>query len=139
MLHVVLYTPVDRLISCLLQSDKVHKVTQFQMTGWSPEGLCTNHKALVGLVEHATTEQMRTGNKPIVVHGSDTVSRSGVLCAFMNAMECCKTEGTVDVFQVVRALRIQKPGAVTTVEQYCSIFDLMFLFLETFAIYSNFK
>ena len=33
----------------------------------------------------------------------------------MNAMECCKTEGTVDVFQVVRALRIQKPGAVPTV------------------------
>ena len=46
---------------------------------------------------------------------SDTVSRSGIFCAFMNAMECCKAEGTVDVFQVVRALRIQKPGAVPTV------------------------
>ena len=32
----------------------------------------------------------------------------------MNAMECCKTEGTVDVFQVVKALRIQKPEAVPT-------------------------
>ena len=46
---------------------------------------------------------------------SDTVSRSGIFCALMNAMECCKTEGTVDVFQVVKALRIQKPGAVPTV------------------------
>ena len=27
----------------------------------------------------------------------------------------CKTEGVVDVFQVVKALRVQKPGAVPTV------------------------
>ena len=46
---------------------------------------------------------------------SDTVSRCGVFCSFINAMECCKTEGIVDVFQVVKALRIQKPGSVLTV------------------------
>ena len=46
---------------------------------------------------------------------SDTVSRCGVLCSFINATECCKTEGIVDVFQVVKALRIQKPGSVLTV------------------------
>jgi hypothetical protein len=33
----------------------------------------------------------------------------------MNAIEMCKTEGVVDVFQVVKALRIQKPGAVLAV------------------------
>ena len=46
---------------------------------------------------------------------SDTVSRSGVFCTLMNMIECCKTEGIVDVFQVVKALRIQKPGSVLTV------------------------
>ena len=60
---------MDSIILCLWQSGEVHKVTQFQMTGWSPEGLCTNHKAFIALVEQVTTEQMRTGNKPIVVHG----------------------------------------------------------------------
>ena len=30
-------------------------------------------------------------------------------------MDRCKTEGVVDVFQVVKALRVQKPGAVPTV------------------------
>ncbi len=30
-------------------------------------------------------------------------------------IEKCKTEGVVDVFQIVKALRVQKPGAVTTV------------------------
>ena len=46
---------------------------------------------------------------------SDTVSRCGVFCSFINAIECCKAEGIVDVFQVVKALRIQKPGSVLTV------------------------
>ena len=69
----------------------------------------------------------------------------------------------MDVFQVVKALRIQKPGSVLTVvslnieicrptgmcidpglclslqEQYRFIFDLMLLFLDSFSIYSNFK
>ena len=45
---------------------------------------------------------------------SDTVSRVGVFCSLVNAIEMCKTEGVVDVFQVVKALRIQKPGAVLT-------------------------
>ena len=46
---------------------------------------------------------------------SDTVSRCGVFCSFISTMECCKTEGIVDVFQVVKALCIQKPGSVATV------------------------
>ena len=50
-----------------------------------------------------------------IVVCSDTVSRVGVFCSAMNAIDMCKTEGVVDVFQVVKALRIQKPGAVQTV------------------------
>ncbi len=46
---------------------------------------------------------------------SDTVSRTGVFVAAMTVIEALKTEGMVDVFQVVKALRIQKPGAVPTV------------------------
>ena len=46
---------------------------------------------------------------------SDTVSRSGMFCAIVTTIERCKTEGVVDVFQVVKALRVQKPGAVLTV------------------------
>ena len=49
---------------------------------------------------------------------SDTVSRVGVFCSVVNAIEMCKTEGVVDVFQVVKALRIQKPGVVLTVVSY---------------------
>ncbi len=46
---------------------------------------------------------------------SDTVGRSGMFCAIATTIEKCKTEGVVDVFQIVKALRVQKPGAVTSV------------------------
>ena len=47
-------------------------------------------------------------------HYSDTVTRSGMFCATATVIDRCKTEGIVDVFQVVKALRVQKPGAVPT-------------------------
>ena len=46
---------------------------------------------------------------------SDTVSRSGIFSAIATTIDRCKTEGVVDVFQVVKALRIHKPGAVLNV------------------------
>ena len=51
----------------------------------------------------------------VCVSCSDTVSRSGMFCAIATTIERCKAEGVVDVFQVVKALRVQKPGAVRTV------------------------
>ena len=45
---------------------------------------------------------------------SDTVGRSGMFCAIATTIERCKSEGVVDVFQVLKAIREHKPGAVTT-------------------------
>ena len=49
---------------------------------------------------------------------SDTVTRSGMFCAMATVIDRCKTEGVVDIFQVVKALRVQKPGAVPTVVKF---------------------
>ena len=35
-------------------------------------------------------------------------------CAISNTLEQCKAEGVVDVFQTVKRLRMQKPGAIST-------------------------
>ena len=102
-------------LSLSLQTQKAHKVTQFHITCWRPDGHCSNPKSVTDVIEEMTKVQIRSGNKPIVVHCSDTVTRSGMFCAIATTIERCKTEGVVDVFQVVKALRVQKPGAVPTV------------------------
>ena len=81
------------------------------------------------MIEEMTKVQIRSGNKPIVVHCSDTVTRSGMFCAIATTIERCKTEGVVDVFQVVKALRVQKPGAVPTVVSGC-ILSIIFIWRE---------
>ena len=50
---------------------------------------------------------------------SDTVS-CGMFGAIATTIELCKTKGVVDVFQVVKALRVQKTVAVRTVVSLAS-------------------
>ena len=47
------------------------------------------------------------------------MSRSAIFCAVATTIERCKTEGVVDVFQVVKAMRAQKPGGIQTVVCSC--------------------
>ena len=89
-------------------------MNQLHITSWKPNGHCSNLKSVTDVIEEMTKAQIRLGNGPTVVHCSDTVTRSGMFCAIATTIERCKTEGVVDVFQVVKALRVQKPGAVPT-------------------------
>ena len=50
----------------------------------------------------------------IISYHSDTVSRTGVYCSASIALEQCKIEGVVDVFQVTKAVKRSKPGAITS-------------------------
>ena len=84
-----------------------------------------------------------------------------MFCAIATTIERCKVEGVVDVFQVVKALRVQKPGAVRTVVrmhalsllrvtviltsevlslqvQYQLIFEALLVYLDSFNTYANF-
>ena len=46
---------------------------------------------------------------------SDTVSRSAIFCAAMTAIECFKVEAMVDIYQIVKTMRMQKPSSVLTI------------------------
>ena len=92
---------------------------------------------------------------------SDTVSRSGMFCAIATTIERCKTEGVVDVFQVVKALSTCTqtwsslhsgqyhnhssfslcPNFVllsTLQWQYEAVFDAVLVFIDSFDTYANF-
>ena len=57
---------------------------------------------------------MSGGKYSLCVFSAVTL-QSGMFCAIVTTIARYKTEGVVDVFQVVEALRIQKPGVVRTV------------------------
>ncbi|CAI8024123.1 Receptor-type tyrosine-protein phosphatase alpha, partial [Geodia barretti] len=121
-----------------IKTADAHQVVQLHMVNWSPDGSCSNLPTITSVIREITDIQMKTGNQPIIVHCSDTVGRSGMFCAIVTTIERCKTEGVVDVFQVVKALRVHKPGAVLTVAQYRLLFEAVLVYLESFDTYSNF-
>ena len=105
-------------------------MVQFQVTDWPKDGRVKKPQTILQVIEEVIRRQQKIGGGPIVVHcryidsthsnsyslplSSDTVSRCGVYCSVSIALEQCKTEGVIDVFQVIKAVRMYKPGAVTT-------------------------
>ena len=47
----------------------MRRVIQFQMAGWSQDGVCINPVAFMKLLDKLMIAQRRTGDKPIIVHG----------------------------------------------------------------------
>ena len=101
------------------------------MTDWPKNGRVRKPQTILRVIEEVIRRQQKIGGGPIVVHcryidcthsncyyslplSSDTVSRSGVYCSVSIALEQCKTEGVIDVFQVIKTVKRSKPGAVTT-------------------------
>ena len=78
-------------------------------------------------------------------------------CAVSTGLEQCKAEGEIDVFQVVKAIRMNKAGAITNLvqkqfviimmlltvdnvqDQYSSIYQVLERYLEETSLYDNFK
>uniref|UniRef100_A0A1X7TNU6 protein-tyrosine-phosphatase n=1 Tax=Amphimedon queenslandica TaxID=400682 RepID=A0A1X7TNU6_AMPQE len=103
-------------------------VLKLQVTDWPQDGVVRKAGTILQVINEVRNRQKRG---PVVVHCSDTVSRSGVYCSVSIALEQCIKEGVVDVFQVTKTVRRSKPGAVTTPEQYDSIYDIIDLYIQT--------
>ncbi|XP_064386476.1 receptor-type tyrosine-protein phosphatase alpha-like isoform X2 [Halichondria panicea] len=114
------------------------QIIQIQILDWKSTGACANFKIVTDVNEEVVKVQRRTGNKAIVVHCSDTATRSGMYCSIATTIDRCKTEGVVDVFQVVKALRVHKPGAVPSVDNYKDVFEALLVYLDSFDTYANF-
>ena len=56
------------LLAVCPQSGQSSRVKQFHITNWSPDGSCSNLRTVTDVIEEVTKIQMRTENKPIVVH-----------------------------------------------------------------------
>jgi protein tyrosine phosphatase len=105
---------VERTFLLKLDESNKHTVVQYHITDWGSSGHVTNPAIILEVIDNMERVQRQTGNSPIVVHCSDSVSRSGMFCALLTTINKCKTEGVIDVFQVLKAQRIQKPGSVQT-------------------------
>lgn len=113
-------------------------IQHLQFTGWSHPNSPPDPQEILELVTDIEKSQQNTGNGIIVLQCSDGVGRSATVAAIMSAIEKVKTEQTVDIFQTIKLLRVKRPSAVTTWEQYKLCYSTISAFLDSFETYSNF-
>merc|ERR1711916_251240 len=68
--------------------------------------------------------------KPVVVHCSAGVGRTGAFCAAAICLQRLQEEGKMDLYQVTKHLRTQRPGMVQTAEQYAFVYRVAIDWLD---------
>ncbi|XP_019645321.1 PREDICTED: receptor-type tyrosine-protein phosphatase alpha-like [Branchiostoma belcheri] len=118
---------------------KARTVQQFHFHGWPEVGSPDNASGMIDLIGQVQKQQQQSGNGPITVHCSTGSGRTGTFCAISTVLERVKAEGICDVFQVVKALRLQRPHMVQTLDQYQFCYQAVLEYLDSFDHYANFR
>ncbi|XP_059173384.1 receptor-type tyrosine-protein phosphatase epsilon-like [Physella acuta] len=92
-----------------------HQFTQFHFTSWPDKGVPLTPW---GLVDFEQRVALGSTSRPIVVHCSAGVGRTGTFIALRNVMREAEDTGRINCFQTVAKLRQDRMLMVQTAEQY---------------------
>ncbi|XP_043986456.1 receptor-type tyrosine-protein phosphatase C isoform X3 [Gambusia affinis] len=96
------------------------QVKHFQFLKWEGTNLPEKPQELVDMAKEVKRSCVgsKSQRMPILVHCNDGSTRSGIFCGLWNLLDSAETEKLVDVFQVVKTLRKDRKGMITSLEQY---------------------
>ncbi|KAI6656678.1 SPTPR2B [Oopsacas minuta] len=114
------------------------KVTQLCLEEWPNSNLAENLTPFLTIIDAVERLQAANQNPPITVHCEDGVGRTGTFLTMFSVLEKLKPEHLVDVFQILKKARIQRPMLVDNKEQYEMCYNFVFCYLESFDAYANF-
>ncbi|XP_062613945.1 receptor-type tyrosine-protein phosphatase alpha-like isoform X2 [Saccostrea cucullata] len=72
-----------------------------------------------------------------VVISKDGAGPAGILCVLHNALQQISMDGEVDIFTIVRQLKVRRPEVITTLEEYRRCYQLVSQSVSTEGIYAN--
>jgi len=106
------------------ETNESRVITQFQYTAWPDHGVPVSTAAFLELAADADKANATKG--PILVHCSAGIGRTGTFCTIHSTLERIKKELqenpkgdiTINIPEVVLAIRKQRQNMVQTVEQY---------------------
>ncbi|XP_013862777.1 receptor-type tyrosine-protein phosphatase C, partial [Austrofundulus limnaeus] len=103
------------------------QVKHFQFLKWQDTGLPEKPQDLVDMMKDIRSNCDGRSQKgiPVVVHCDDGSSRSGIFCALWNLLDSAETEKLVDVFQVIKTLRKERQGIISSLEQYQFLYNAL--------------
>ena len=94
--------------------DKSRTVTQLHYTGWPDHGVPDNVMSIISFIRQVRKLFPVTLDRPLLVHCSAGVGRTGTFITLDMMMQQMKAETTLSVYQCVRNLRTQRMQMVQT-------------------------
>ncbi|XP_075214257.1 protein tyrosine phosphatase 10D isoform X3 [Lycorma delicatula] len=118
---------ITEFIMC--RGDQQRVIRHFHFTTWPDFGVPSPPQTLVRFVR-AFRERVGADQRPIVVHCSAGVGRSGTLIALDRILQQINHSDHVDIFGIVYAMRKERVWMVQTEQQYICIHQCLLAVLE---------
>ncbi|XP_062572449.1 receptor-type tyrosine-protein phosphatase alpha-like [Saccostrea cucullata] len=101
-------------------SQEVDEVKIFEFLNWNVNNAYpTSPKMMVKMIEHVHDwRKTRNTDGPILIVSVDGVSWCGVFCAGYNSVEQLTFDDEVDMFNIVRHMRVRRPELIPSFEEY---------------------
>jgi protein tyrosine phosphatase len=108
---------------------------QFQYLAWSDHGVPENAENTLHFIDHFNQLYEEIGSKkPITVHCSAGIGRTGAIIVIDNILDKIKTYGInsdIDIYKTVYSLRSQRSGMIQTEKQYQFLYTIVHLYVES--------
>uniref|UniRef100_A0A8D8Q8Q7 protein-tyrosine-phosphatase n=1 Tax=Cacopsylla melanoneura TaxID=428564 RepID=A0A8D8Q8Q7_9HEMI len=118
---------ITEFIMC--RGDQQRVIRHFHFTTWPDFGVPSPPQTLVRFVR-AFRERVGPEQRPIVVHCSAGVGRSGTLIALDRILQSINHSDLVDIFGIVYQMRKERVWMVQTEQQYICIHQCLLAVLE---------
>ncbi|XP_061180609.1 receptor-type tyrosine-protein phosphatase epsilon-like [Saccostrea echinata] len=82
-------------------------------------------------------EKAKQSSFTSLVISKDGAGPAGVFCVLHNALQQISMDGEVDIFTIVRQLKIRRPEVITKLEEYRRCYQLVSQSVSTEGIYAN--
>jgi len=113
----------------MMRGDTVRTIRHFHFTTWPDFGVPDPPQTLVRFVR-AFRDRVSPEQRPIVVHCSAGVGRSGTFIALDRILQRIRKFDVVDIFGIVYEMRKERVWMVQTEQQYICIHQCLLVVLE---------
>ncbi|XKL59004.1 hypothetical protein PGB90_000020 [Kerria lacca] len=118
---------ISEFIIC--RGDQQRIIRHFHFTTWPDFGIPNSPQTLIRFVR-AFRERIGPDLRPIVVHCSAGVGRSGTFISLDRILQSMKHSDEVDIFGIVYAMRKERVSMVQTEQQYICIHQCLLTVLQ---------
>ncbi|XP_076464799.1 receptor-type tyrosine-protein phosphatase alpha-like [Babylonia areolata] len=120
----------------MTKKNESREVRVLHYEAWTGD-TATSVPDLITLLDILHTSHKESFKEPIIVQCFDGVAKSGALCALWDVISRMTCDGDVDVYLAARHVHTVRPEAITSVEQYRFLYEVVQQYRASRMVYAN--